>query len=57
MQLDLERLQGRVAADAIKNGDTSETSLMPYEKEWKKSIESKIKSAVKVQNRWVGINR
>ena len=46
---------GKVAADAIKNGDTSETSLMPYEKEWKKSIESKIKSAVKVQNRWVGL--
>jgi len=46
---------GRVVANAIKNKDTSETSLMPYEKEWRKSIESKINSAVKVQNRWVGL--
>jgi len=46
---------GKVAASAIKNGDTSETSLMPYEKEWKKAIESKINSAIKVQNRWVGL--
>ena len=46
---------GKVTANAIKNKDTSETSLMPYEKEWRKSIESKINSAVKVQNRWVGL--
>ena len=44
---------GRVAANAIKNGDTSETKLMLYENEWKKAILSKINSAVKVQNRWV----
>ena len=29
---------------------------MAYEKEWKKAIESKINSAVKVQNRWVGLS-
>ena len=46
---------GKVVADAIKNGDTTESSLNPYEKEWKKAIESKINSAVKVQNRWVGL--
>ena len=46
---------GQVAADAIKNGDTTEVSLSPYEKEWKKAIESKINSAGKVQNRWVGL--
>jgi digeranylgeranylglycerophospholipid reductase len=46
---------GKVAADAIRNDDTSEISLMPYEKEWRKAIESKINSAVKVQNRWVGL--
>jgi digeranylgeranylglycerophospholipid reductase len=46
---------GKIAATAIKSGDTSETSLMPYEKEWRKAIESKINSAVKVQNRWVGL--
>ena len=47
---------GKVAAAAIKNGDTSEKSLIPYEREWKKAIESKINSAVKVQNRWVGLS-
>ena len=46
---------GKVAASAIKNGDTSERSLIPYEKEWRKAIESKINSAIKVQNRWVGL--
>ena len=46
-------IAGKVAAAAIKNEDTSEKSLMPYEKEWRKAIESKINSAVKVQNRWV----
>jgi len=46
---------GQVAADAIKNGDTTEMSLIPYEKEWKRAIESKINSAGKVQNRWVGL--
>jgi len=46
---------GKVAAAAIKNEDTSEASLMPYEKEWRKAIESKINSAIKIQNRWVGL--
>ena len=44
---------GRVASNAIKNGDTSEKELMLYEDEWKKAILSKINSAVKVQSRWV----
>ena len=47
---------GRVAADAIRNDNVNETTLMSYEKEWKKAIESKINSAVKVQNRWVGLS-
>ena len=46
---------GKVAAIAIENCNTSQTSLMPYEKEWRKAIESKINSAIKVQNRWVGL--
>ena len=49
------KVAGQVAADAIKNGDTTEMSLSPYEKEWKRAIESKINSAGKVQNRWVGL--
>ena len=48
-------IAGKVAAAAIKIEDTSEKSLMPYEKEWRKAIESKINSAIKVQNRWVGL--
>ena len=47
---------GKVAADAIKNNNTTEASLIPYEEEWKKAIESKINSAIKVQNRWVGLS-
>ena len=46
---------GRVASNAIKNGDTSEKELRLYEDEWKKAILSKINSAVKVQSRWVGL--
>ena len=46
---------GKVVSNAIKKGNTSEAALSPYEKEWKKAIESKINSAVKVQNRWVGL--
>ena len=47
---------GRVAADAIRNDNVDEITLMSYEKEWKKAIESKINSAIKVQNRWVGLS-
>ena len=50
------RVAGRVAADAIKNDDTSENALKPYETDWKKAIESKINSASKVQNRWIGLS-
>ena len=46
---------GRVAANAIKKGDTTEKELMHYENEWKKAILSKINSAIKVQNRWIGL--
>ena len=50
------RVAGRVASDAIKNDDTSENALRPYEADWKKAIESKINSASKVQNRWIGLS-
>jgi len=50
------RVAGRVASDAIKNDDTSENALRPYETDWKKAIESKINSASKVQNRWIGLS-
>jgi len=50
------RVAGRVASEAIKNGDTSEKKLAPYEKYWKKAVESKLKAATKVQNRWIGLS-
>jgi digeranylgeranylglycerophospholipid reductase len=50
------RVAGKIAAKAIKSGDTSEESLMEYEEIWKKAIESKINSASKVQQRWIGLS-
>ena len=49
------RVAGRVAADAIKSGATNEAALYPYEENWRKEIESKINSASKVQDRWIGL--
>ena len=50
------RVAGKVAADAIENGKTNESSLYPYEENWRKAIESKINSAGKVQDRWIGLS-
>ena len=50
------RVAGKVAATAIKNGKTNEESLIPYEENWRKEIESKIKTAGKVQDRWIGLS-
>ena len=50
------RVAGKVASDAVKNDDTSENALKPYETDWKKAIESKINAASKVQNRWIGLS-
>jgi digeranylgeranylglycerophospholipid reductase len=50
------RVAGDVASDAIKSGKTDESNLMPYEINWRKEIESKIKSAGKVQDRWIGLS-
>ena len=49
------RVAGKVAAVAIKSGETSKDALYPYEENWRKEIESKIKSAGKVQDRWIGL--
>ncbi len=49
------RMAGEVCAKAIKANDTSEKTLSEYERNWKKAIESKIKSAAKVQDRWIGL--
>ena len=49
------RIAGKVSSDAIKSGNTDIESLYPYEDNWRKEIESKINSASKVQNRWIGL--
>ncbi len=50
------RVAGEVSAQAIKSGKTDESALLPYETTWRKEIESKIKSAGKVQDRWIGLS-
>ena len=49
------RVAGQTAADAILSGDTTARSLEPYEKRWRKEIQTKISSAGKVQSRWIGM--
>ena len=50
------RVAGDTAADAIKKEKTDRDSLYPYEAYWRKEIESKINSAGKVQDRWIGLS-
>ncbi len=50
------RVAGKVSSDAIKSGKTDESALYPYEENWRKEIKSKINSAGKVQNRWIGLS-
>ena len=49
------RVAGKVSSEAIKSGRTDKEALEAYEKNWRKDIESKIKSAGKVQDRWIGL--
>ncbi len=50
------RVAGKVAAKAIKEGKTDKKALEPYEENWRKEIQSKINSAGKVQDRWIGLS-
>ena len=50
------RVAGDVASKAILSGKTDRESLYPYEKIWRKAVESKINSARKVQDRWIGLS-
>ena len=50
------KVAGTVSANAIKSEKTDEASLLPYEENWRKEIESKINSAIKVQDRWIGLS-
>jgi len=50
------RVAGKIASNAIKSGKTDEMALYPYEENWKKDIQAKIKAAGKVQDRWIGLS-
>ena len=50
------RVAGTVSSNAINLRKTDESALLPYEDNWRKEIESKIKSAIKVQDRWIGLS-
>ncbi len=50
------RVAGEVASNAIKNNKTDEKALYPYEENWRNAIESKISSAGKIQDRWIGLS-
>ena len=50
------RVAGKIASNAIKSGKTDEKALYPYEENWRNDIQAKIKSAGKVQNRWIGLS-
>lgn len=50
------KVAGKIASNAIKSGNTDESSLYPYEKIWKEEIQDKIKAAGKVQNRWLKLS-
>jgi digeranylgeranylglycerophospholipid reductase len=52
--IEFGRLAGKVGADSLSQNSNRE-SLLEYERSWKAKVESKIKSALKVQMRWLGL--
>jgi digeranylgeranylglycerophospholipid reductase len=48
-------LAGRVGAASLDQNSTKE-SLQEYDLQWRRKIESKVRSAVKVQSRWLGLS-
>jgi digeranylgeranylglycerophospholipid reductase len=53
--IEFGRMAGHVGAESLSFGCSKE-SLMKYENEWKKRLNSKIESALKVQSRWIGLS-
>ncbi len=49
------RLAGKTAATAALSGDASSNTLSSYERAWRTKAESRIKSAYRVQDRWLGL--
>jgi digeranylgeranylglycerophospholipid reductase len=52
--IEFGRLAGKVGADSLSLNSNRE-SLLEYERSWKAKAESKVRSALKVQMRWVGL--
>jgi digeranylgeranylglycerophospholipid reductase len=52
--IEFGRLAGKVGVDSLSLNSNRE-SLLEYERSWKAKAESKIRSALKVQMRWVGL--
>ncbi len=50
------RLAGSTAASAVLAGNTSADMLLPYEKGWRDAIESRVRSAGRIQDRWLGLS-
>ena len=53
--IEFGRLAGSVGAKSLAHGATKQ-SLEEYEKIWKKMVESKIASALRVQSRWIALD-
>ena len=52
--IEFGRLAGEVGADSLSHNSDRE-SLLQYERSWKAKAESRIRSALKVQMRWIGL--
>ncbi len=47
---------GSTAARAAQSGDATEPAMRHYEESWRKEIASKIRTALRVQERWLGLD-
>jgi digeranylgeranylglycerophospholipid reductase len=52
--IEFGRLAGKVGADSLSHNSDRE-SLLEYERSWRSKAESKIRSALQVQMRWIGL--
>ena len=50
------RMAGDAAAAAVSDPDNMTSLLSEYESDWRKMAEARIRSAYKVQNRWLGLS-
>ena len=50
------RLAGSTAASAAMSGRTARADLLPYEDGWRRAIESRVRSAGRVQDRWISLS-